>query len=98
MGVGESGQFADLSNLWCIRSGWPGFIDAHLAGDKGSFTRGTGGRSGPYMTMKKILVLTILTMTAACSSPDDETRSETTYSQEPEALIMGEVMAMSYSG
>ena len=37
-------------------------------------------------------------MTAACSSPDDETRSETTYSQEPDALIMGEVMAMSYSG
>ena len=37
-------------------------------------------------------------MTAACSSPDDATRSGNAYSQTPDALIEGEVMAMSYSG
>jgi exo-beta-1,3-glucanase (GH17 family) len=37
-------------------------------------------------------------MTAACSSPAGETRPGKTFSQKPDALLQGEVMAMSYSG
>ena len=49
--------------------------------------------------MKKILLLTISALlAAACSAPVDETRSEASFSQTPDALLQGEAMAMAYSG
>jgi exo-beta-1,3-glucanase (GH17 family) len=37
-------------------------------------------------------------MMTACSSPDDAGSTKTAFSQEPDTLLQGEVMAMSYSG
>ena len=49
--------------------------------------------------MNKLPLLIILTlMTAACTSNGDDTRAETAYSQAPDALLEGEVMAIAYSG
>jgi exo-beta-1,3-glucanase (GH17 family) len=42
------------------------------------------------------MILTL--MTAACTSEDDDAQSGTAYSQTPDALIDGEVMAIAYSG
>ena len=57
----------------------------------------------------KLLLITWMLMMTACSSPDDTARSNDslsddavratdTFTQVPEALLQGEVMAMSYSG